>query len=135
VIPYQQSKALHTPLKSDWIFHTIVMMPRKEFLASIQNRTQVRDSSVGIAIGYGLEGRQVGARIPVRSRFFLLSTSCRPVMGPTQSPVQGLQGTLSPGVKPLGSEAGHSPPTSAKVKKMRIYIYIYIYTPPYVFMA
>jgi hypothetical protein len=38
---------------------------------------------------------------------------------------------LSPGVKRPGREAGHSPPTSAEVKK----IWIYTSTPPYALMA
>jgi hypothetical protein len=29
-----------------------------------------RDSSVSIAIGYGLDGRKVGLRVPVGARFF-----------------------------------------------------------------
>jgi hypothetical protein len=39
--------------------------------------------------------------------------------------------TSSPGVKRLGHEADHSPPTSAKVKKR----WIYIFTHTYIFMA
>jgi hypothetical protein len=37
----------------------------------------------------------------------------------------------SPEVKRLGSEADHSPPTSAEVKNT----WIYTFTPPYAFMA
>jgi hypothetical protein len=40
-------------------------------------------------------------------------------------------GALSPGIKWKGHEADHSPPTSAKVKKM----WIDISTPPYAFVA
>jgi hypothetical protein len=40
-------------------------------------------------------------------------------------------GALSQGVKRPGREAGHSPPTTAEVKK----IWIYTSTPPYAFMA
>jgi hypothetical protein len=47
--------------------------------------------------------------------------SSRPALGPTQPPIQWVQGALSPGVKRQGHEADHSPPTSAKVKKMCIY--------------
>jgi hypothetical protein len=40
-------------------------------------------------------------------------------------------GSSFPGVKRLGREADHSPPTSVEVKKM----WIYTSTPPYAFMA
>jgi hypothetical protein len=40
-------------------------------------------------------------------------------------------GVLFPGVKLQGSEADHSPPTSAEVKKK----WIYTSTPPYTFIA
>jgi hypothetical protein len=35
-----------------------------------------RDSVVSIATGYGLDDREVGVRVPVRSRIF--SSQCRP---------------------------------------------------------
>jgi hypothetical protein len=35
-----------------------------------------RDSSVGIATGYGLDDREVGVRVPVRTRIF--TSPCRP---------------------------------------------------------
>jgi hypothetical protein len=38
---------------------------------------------------------------------------------------------ISPGVKQLGHEADHSPPTSAEVNNM----WIYTSTPPYVFIV
>jgi hypothetical protein len=68
-------------------------------------------------IGYELDGRGVGVRIPVGITIFLLSTSSRPVLGPIQPPIQRVPGDLSPEVKWLGHEADHSPPTSAEVKK------------------
>jgi hypothetical protein len=51
------------------------------------------------------------------SRFFLFSTSSRPVLGTTQPPIQLVQGALSPGVERPGREADHSPPTSAESRK------------------
>jgi hypothetical protein len=92
-------------------------------LAFITNRS--RDSSVGVATGYGLDDRGVGVRVPVGSRIFHSATS-RPALGPTQPPIQWV-----PVVKRPGRIAGHSHPTSAKVKKT----WIYTSTPPYVFMA
>jgi hypothetical protein len=54
---------------------------------------------------------------PGRVNNFLLSTSSRPALGPTQPPIQGVPGSLSPEVKRPGHEADHSPPTSAEVEK------------------
>jgi hypothetical protein len=68
---------------------------------------------------------------PGRTKNFLLSTSSRLVLGPTQPPLQWVPGILSPGVKRSGREADHPPPTSAQVKNT----WIYTSTPPYVFMA
>jgi hypothetical protein len=62
---------------------------------------------------------------PGRVKNFVFSTSSRPALGPTQLPIQWV-----PGVKRTGREADHSPPTSAKVKKM----WIYTSTPPYAFI-
>jgi hypothetical protein len=87
-------------------------------------------SVVGIATGYGLDDRGFGVRVPLGSRIFF-STSFRPALGSTQSPIQWVPGALSPAVKRPGLEADHSSPTSAETKKM----WIYTSTPPYAFMA
>jgi hypothetical protein len=52
-------------------------------------------------------------------------------MGPTQPPIQWVPEALSLGVKRLGREADHSPPSSAEVKNA----WNYTSTPQYVFMA
>jgi hypothetical protein len=49
----------------------------------------------------------------------------------TQSRIQWVPGALSPEVKRPWREADHSPPTSAEVKKMRVYTF----TPPYASLA
>jgi hypothetical protein len=80
-----------------------------------------RDSSVGIATGYGLDDRGVEVRVPVGSRIFssprvppnLLSNACRRLF------------------RGRGREAHHSPPNTAEVKKM----WFYTSTPPYAFMV
>jgi hypothetical protein len=54
-----------------------------------------------------------------------------PALGPNQPPIHWVPRTISQGVKRLGREADHSPPTIAEVKKM----WIYIPTPPYAFMV
>jgi hypothetical protein len=79
------------------------------------------DSAVGIA---------TGVRVPVGSRIF---SSLRRPDGSGAHPASYLVDTVgpSPGVKRQGREAGHSPPTCAKVKKM----WIYTSTPPYAFTA
>jgi hypothetical protein len=48
---------------------------------------------------------------------FLFTTASRTVLGPTQPPIQWIPGALSSGVKRLGREADHSPPSSAEVKE------------------
>jgi hypothetical protein len=68
---------------------------------------------------------------PGKFKNFLFSTSSRLAVGPTQPPLQCVPGALSPGIKWQGREADHSPPASAKVKKM----WIYTSTPPYAFMV
>jgi hypothetical protein len=70
-----------------------------------------RDSSVGIATGYWLDGT---GSIPGMARLF--STHSRPALGPTQPPIEWIPGAISPGVKRPGSEADHSSPSSAEVK-------------------
>jgi hypothetical protein len=89
--------------------------------------TGSRDSSVGIAIGYGLDDRGVGIEVTVGSRTF----SCpRCPNRPTQPPIQWIPGAISLGIMRPEREAEHSPPTSAEVKKM----WLYTSTPPYAFM-
>jgi hypothetical protein len=88
----------------------------------IQNSIWIRDSAVGIATGYGLDGRGVGIQAPVGARFFPrhifhIST--------------GVPGAPSPEVKGPGRVADHSPPTSAEVKNT----WIYESATPFVFMS
>jgi hypothetical protein len=58
----------------------------------------------------------VGVRVQGRSKICFLSMSSRPILGPTQPPIQWVSGALSSGVKRPGHESDHSPPTSAEVK-------------------
>jgi hypothetical protein len=55
---------------------------------------------------------------PGGGRNFHFSKSSRPALGSTQHPIQWIPDPLYAGVKRPGREADHSPPTSAKVKKM-----------------
>jgi hypothetical protein len=47
---------------------------------------------------------------------FLFTTASRTALGPTHPPIQWVPRALSLGVKRPGSEADHSPPSSAEVK-------------------
>jgi hypothetical protein len=87
-------------------------------------------SAVGIATGYGLDGRGVGVRVPVGTRIFSSPCHWDILWGPPSLLSNGHRGSF-PGVKLPGREADHSPPTSAEAKKM----WIYTSTPPYAFMA
>jgi hypothetical protein len=77
---------------------------------------QSRDSSVGIALGYGLDDRGSRVRFPAGDGNFLFTTAFGMALGPTQPPIQWVPGALSLGVKWPGCETDHSPPSSAKVK-------------------
>ena len=70
-----------------------------------------RDSSVGIATRYGLDGPGIESRW---GRDF--PHPSRPALGPTQPPVQWVPG-LSRGVKRPGRGADHPPHLSAEVMK------------------
>jgi hypothetical protein len=75
-----------------------------------------RDSSVGIALGYGLDDRGYRVRFPAGARNFSLHHRVQNGSGDTQPPIQWVPGALSLGVKRPGREADHSPPSSAEVK-------------------
>jgi hypothetical protein len=85
---------------------------------------RIRDRwGTGWMIG-GFESRQ-GLGI------FLFAAALRPLLGPTQPPIQWVPGALSLGVKRLGCEADHSPPSSAEVKEcVELYVHSPI-TPPW----
>jgi hypothetical protein len=79
--------------------------------------TQSRDSSVGIANGFGADDR--GSWVSLLAGglgIFLFTTVSRTVLEPTQPPIQYKPGALSPGVKRLVSEADHLSQSSAEVK-------------------
>jgi len=68
-----------------------------------------RDSSVGIATCYGLDGRGGGRDFPHPSR---------PALRPTQPPIQWV-----PGLERPGRGVDHPPPSSAEVKeKVELYL-------------
>jgi hypothetical protein len=57
---------------------------------------------------------------------FLFTTASRTALGPTQPPIQWVQGALSLGVKRPRREADHSPPSSAEVKEC---VELYLHSP------
>jgi hypothetical protein len=66
------------------------------------NETFVKD--IPREPGYGVDDREVGARVPVESRIF--STS-RPAVGPIQRPIQWIPVVFSSEEKRPGREADH----------------------------
>jgi hypothetical protein len=87
------------------------------------------DSALGIATGYGLDDWGVRSSRTGRLKNFLFSTSSRPALRPTQPRIQWVPEVFSLEVKRSGREAGHLPPTSAKVKKTCGSIQQSLYTP------
>jgi hypothetical protein len=69
----------------------------------VNNITWSRDSVVSVASGYGRTTEAVGVRVPVVKNF-LFPTWSRPALGPTQLPIQWVQGALSLGIKRQGRE-------------------------------
>jgi hypothetical protein len=59
-----------------------------------------QSSSVTIVSDYGLDDRVIGVRSPAGAEGF--SSVSRPVLGPTQPPVQWVPGVLSPGQSATG---------------------------------
>jgi hypothetical protein len=76
-----------------------------------------RDSSVGVALGYGLDDRSSRVRFPAGAGNFSLHHGVQNGSGahPASYPM-GTRGSF-PGVKRLGCEADHSPPSSAEVRE------------------
>jgi hypothetical protein len=78
-----------------------------------RNVVKSRDSWVGTAIGYEVDGR---GSIPGRSKRFPFLHSFYNGSGPTLTLIQWVPGTLSRVVNRQGREAERSPPSSAELK-------------------
>jgi hypothetical protein len=85
-----------------------------------------RDSSVGIALGYRLDDRGSTVWFPAGAENFSLHHRLQNGSGthPASYPM-GTRGSF-PGVKRLGREADHSPPSSAEVKE---WVELYLHSP------
>jgi hypothetical protein len=85
-----------------------------------------RDSSVGIALGYGLDNRGSRVRFPAGAGNFSLHHRDQNGSGahPASYPM-GTRGSFL-GVKQPGREADHSPPSSAEVKEC---VGLYLHSP------
>jgi hypothetical protein len=85
-----------------------------------------RNSSVGIALGYGLDNRGSGVRFPAEAGNFSLHHRVQNGSGvhPASYPM-GTRGSF-PGVKRPGRESDHSPPSSAEVKEL---VELYLHSP------
>jgi hypothetical protein len=87
------------------------------FILSAKQNYKSRDSSVGIALHYGLDDWGSRVRFPAGAANFSLhhrvqnGSGAHPASYPTDTKVSSL------GVKRPGSEADHSPPSSAEVKE------------------
>jgi hypothetical protein len=56
-----------------------------------------------------------------KGKISVIYMTSRPVLGPTEPPIQWVPEALSPEVKRPEREADHSPPSSTEVKYIRIY--------------
>jgi hypothetical protein len=85
-----------------------------------------RDSSVGIALGYGLDDRGSRVRFPAGTGNFSLHHRVQNDSGahPASYPID-TRGSF-PGGKRPGREAHHSPPSSAEVKEC---VELYLHSP------
>jgi hypothetical protein len=76
-----------------------------------------RDSSVGIALGYGMDDRGSRVRFPARAGNFSLHHRVQNGSGAHPPPIQYVPGALFLGIKRPEREADHSPSSSAEVKE------------------
>jgi hypothetical protein len=73
-------------------FNVDTKLKRKQ---NVKNKS--RDSSAGIALGYGLDNRGYRVRFPAGLGIFLFATASRTALEPTNLPIRGVTGALSLG--------------------------------------
>jgi hypothetical protein len=99
---------------------------RKREFMPVKSLNKSHHSSVGMALGYGLNDRGSRVQFPAEAGNFLFTTASRTALGPTQPSIQWIPGALSLGVKRPGREADHSPPSTAEVKE---WVELYLHSP------
>jgi hypothetical protein len=97
----------------------------------VSKYSQRQESAVGLATGYGLDDRGVGARVLIGSRIVCSPRRPDRLWGPPNLLSNVYLGLLPRVLKRMGHEADHSFPASAEFKKT----WIYMSTPSYAFMA
>jgi hypothetical protein len=134
------------PARSLTLFHSVTPAPStmnihykistsyitefcNSLFGTLNDHFKSRDSSVGTALGYGLDDQGFKSRQGLG--IFLFTTASRTALGPTQPPIQWVPGAPSLGVKQPGREADHSPPSSAEIKEC---VELYLHS-QYAFMA
>jgi hypothetical protein len=75
---------------------TVYTIPKTKIIRKSNQQILYIDSSVGIALGYRLDG-VLGFDSRRRLGIFLFTTSSRTALGPTQPPIQWVPGALSVG--------------------------------------
>jgi hypothetical protein len=110
------------PPRTETAKHVLFFRKFKENIRNVKSR----DSSVGIALVYGLDDRVLGSDSVWGLGISLFTTAPRTALRSTQPPIQWLPGDLSRGVKRPGREADHSPPSSAMVKEC---VELYLHSP------
>jgi hypothetical protein len=117
-INYLTSNASGLYSRSTQVRISVETLPiRTEVCHDLYRSFKSHDSSVGIALGFGLDDWGSRVRFPSGLGIFLFTSASRTALGPTQHPIQWVPGALSMGVKRSGCEADHSPPFSAEVEE------------------
>jgi hypothetical protein len=92
------------------ISYIVLSVPSRHYVL------ESRDSSVGIALGYGLDDQGFRVRFPAGAGNFF-HHRVQNGSGAHPATYQWVPGTLSLGIKRPGLETDHSPPSSAEVKE------------------
>jgi hypothetical protein len=101
-------------------------MMNKTVIILLQIKSKSRDSSVGIALGYGLDDRGSRVGFPAGAGNFSLRHRVQTASGAHPASCQLRTGGLSLGVNRPGRQAHHSPASSAEVKEC---VELYLHSP------
>jgi hypothetical protein len=113
----KDAKFYSTHSTMQYVFHHCLHYHQRDGAGS-------RDSSVGIALGYGLDYSRV--RFPAGAGNFSLHHRVQNGSGVHSPPIQWAPGDLSLGVKRPGRETDYSPLSSAEVKEC---VELYLHAP------